>query len=147
MGLKQCVVFGITRLIVKGDALLVIKQLLDQLQVKKDALKHWFYAIRKMTRSFEAIQFRHIRREDNQMADQLASSKLQACVARLAITQALYLGREALKDVDDFLSTGQSPKNLTKVQKRRLVQKASRFTVVGEDLMIYGKDGLLRKVL
>ena len=147
LGLKQCVVFGITRLIVKGDALLVIKQLLDQWQVKKDSLKHWFYAIKKIARSFEAIQFRHIRREDNQMADQLASSKLQACVAGLAITQALYLGRESLKDVDDFLSTGQSPESLTKVQKRRLVKKASRFTIVGEDLMVYGKDGVLRKVL
>ena len=81
------------------------------------------------------------------MADQLASSKLQACVAGLAITQALYLGREALKDVDDFLSIGESPESLTKVQKRRLVQKASRFTVVGDDLMVYGKDGVLRKVL
>ena len=115
--------------------------------MKKDSLKHWFYAIKKIARSFEAIQFRHIRREDNQMADKLASSKLQACVAGLTITQALYLGREALKDMDDFLSTGQSPESLTKVQKRRLVKKASRFTVVGEDLMVYGKDGMLRKVL
>lgn len=147
LGMKQCIIFGITRLVVKGDALLVIKQLLDQWQVKKDSLKHWFYAIKRMAKSFEAIQFKHVRREDNQMADQLASSRLQTYVAGLVIPQALYKGREVLKDVDDFLNTGQGQEGLTKIQRRRLVQKASKYTFVGDDLMIYGRDGVLQKVL
>lgn len=67
-------------------------------------------------------------------------------MAGLAISQALYAGREVLKDVDDFLNIGQCPEGLTKIQKRRLVQKASKYTFVGEDLMVYGRD-VLRKVL
>ena len=71
LGLKQCLEFGITRLIVKGDALLVIKQLLGLWQVKKDSLRKWFYSIKKLLKQFYAIQFKHVVRELNQEADEL----------------------------------------------------------------------------
>lgn len=83
LGLKQCKEFGISRLIVRGDALLVIKQLLGLWQVKKDSLKTWFYGIKKLARDFDAIQFKHVPREKNHLVDALASEKLQTYVMGL----------------------------------------------------------------
>ncbi|MCO5589350.1 hypothetical protein L7F22_043317 [Adiantum nelumboides] len=80
LGMRQCVEFGISKIIVKGDAPLVIKQLLGQWQVKRDSLKHWFYSIKKILKFFEAIQFIHIRREENQVADYTFSSISISCL-------------------------------------------------------------------
>ena len=85
LGLKQCKEFGISRLIVRGDALLVIKQLLGLWQVKKESLKTWFYGIKKLARDFDAIQFKHVPREKNHLADALASENLQTYVMGLQI--------------------------------------------------------------
>lgn len=35
---------------------------------------------------------------------------------------------------------------MTKTQKRRVVMKARHYTKIGEDLMVFGKDGVLRRV-
>ncbi|KAI5067146.1 hypothetical protein GOP47_0017674 [Adiantum capillus-veneris] len=42
---------------------------------------------------------------------------------------------------------GQGPAGMSKLQRKRITQKASRFTLIGEDLMVYGHDGVLRRVL
>ncbi|KAI5061700.1 hypothetical protein GOP47_0024205 [Adiantum capillus-veneris] len=68
-------------------------------------------------------------------------------VVGLYVTPASYAGREMLKDVDDFLSIGQGPAGMSKLQRKRITQKASKFTLIGEDLMVYGHDVVLRRVL
>ena len=146
LGLKQCKEFGISRLIVRWDALLIIKQLLGLWKVKKDSLKTWFYGIKNLARDFDAIQFKHVPREKNHLADALASEKLQTHVMGLQIPHATYVGREALKDVEAFFDTGQCLDSMTKTQKRRVVMKARHYTKIGEDLMVFGKDGVLRRV-
>ena len=115
-------------------------------QVKKDSLKTWFYGIKKLARDFDVIQFKHVPREKNHLADALASEKLQTYVMGLQVPHATYVGREALKDVEAFFDTGQCPDSMTKTQKRRVVMKARHYTKIGEDLMVFGKDGVLRRV-
>ena len=85
-------------------------------------------------------------REKNHLADALASEKLQAYVMGLQVLHATYVGREALKDVEAFFDVGQFPNSMTKTQKRRVVMKAHHYTKIGEDLMVFGKDGVLRRV-
>ena len=92
-------------LIVKGGSLLVIKQLVGVWQVKKDALKEWYYGIIKLCHQFEAIQFKHVSREENKEADTWAIAELQKDVAAMQVVQAKYDGREALVDVEEFLET------------------------------------------
>lgn len=146
LGLKQCLEFGIARLIVKGDALLVIKQLLGLWQVKKDNLKKWFFDIKKLLRRFDAIQLKHVARELNHEVDGLAKSQLEAVVAPLQVKEALYNGRESLQEITNFLEAGQCPSGKTNMKKKGLVMKARHYKLIGEDLMVQGKDYILRRV-
>ena len=38
------------------------------------------------------------------------------------------------------------PRFYAKTQKRRVVMKACHYTKIGEDLMVFGKDGVLKRV-
>ena len=82
-GLQMCLEVGVPRLIVKGDSLLVIMQLVGVWQVKKDALNEWYYGVIKLCYQFEAIQFQHVSRVENKEADAWATSELQKDVAAM----------------------------------------------------------------
>ena len=75
--LQMCLEVGVWRLIVKGDSLLVIKQLVGVWQVKKDALKEWYYGVIKLWIQFEAIQFKHESHEENKEVNAWTIGELQ----------------------------------------------------------------------
>ena len=48
--------------------------------------------------------------------------------------------------MEAFFDIGQCPHSMKKTKKRRVVMKARHHTKIGEDLMVFGKDGVLRRV-
>lgn len=49
--------------------------------------------------------------------------------------------------MEAFFDVGPCPNSMMKTQKRRVVMKARHYTKIGEDLMVFGKDGVLRRFL
>ena len=71
-GLRMCLAQKIYHLMVKGDALLFVKQILGIWACKNKRLKVKVHAIRKLFNQFEEVQLYHIPRKLNEDADLLA---------------------------------------------------------------------------
>ncbi|MCO5593358.1 hypothetical protein L7F22_047370 [Adiantum nelumboides] len=121
-GLEECKSMGIRRLMVKGDALLIVRQ------------------------DFEAIQIQHISRQHNKEADNMANTQFEVMVGAIKFKEPLFQGQETIKDILYFLETGECPKHLERVQRHRLVKKALSYQLIGEHLYHKGKDLVLRRV-
>ncbi|MCO5576578.1 hypothetical protein L7F22_030391 [Adiantum nelumboides] len=68
-GLKICLAQKIQRLMVKGDALLIVKQILGIWACKNERLRTKVTSIRKLFSQFEEVQLYHIPRKVNEGAD------------------------------------------------------------------------------
>jgi hypothetical protein len=64
---------NIKNLIVKGDSMLVIKQMQGVYQVKSHSLQKLFREAKALERQFDFVSYYHIYRTDNKRADQLAN--------------------------------------------------------------------------
>jgi ribonuclease HI len=72
-GLEEAVKRDINCLTVKGDSLLVIKQMLGQYQVKSQNLQNLFQEAKNLEKNFEKIEFIHVLRKYNTVADHLSN--------------------------------------------------------------------------
>ena len=72
-GLKAALNLGKTRLHVKGDSDLIIKQMNGAYQVKSPKLIGLYKEAKKLTEQFEKITFVHVYRHLNKRADELAN--------------------------------------------------------------------------
>ena len=72
-GLKKAIELNIQDLIIKGDSLLVIKQLNGSYNVKSENLKPLYENAHSLTKNIKRIQYIHINREMNVAADKLAN--------------------------------------------------------------------------
>jgi queuosine biosynthesis protein QueD len=77
-GLENALAVGITQLEVRADSELMIKQLKGEYKVKNEGLKPLFLDAFSLARSFEAVEFVHIPREENELADALANEAMDA---------------------------------------------------------------------
>ena len=94
-GLQMCISFGVKRLQIKGDALLVVKQVLGVWKSKNTALKKMCFRIRGLLREFEEWNLKHIGRDQNEEAHEAAQTMV--CEVFVLRTQEpLYCGREKL---------------------------------------------------
>ena len=84
IGLQEAVKLGIKKIAVKGDSLLVIKQMKGEYQVKAPALVKLFQAAKQLAGQFTEITFTHVYRNDNKRADQLSNEGLGGHPARSA---------------------------------------------------------------
>lgn len=75
-GLYKCVELKIKNLRVFSDSELVIKQLNGLYKVKNERLKLLNVEVKRISSSFESIQFEHVRRELNEEADALSKEGL-----------------------------------------------------------------------
>ncbi|MCO5602598.1 hypothetical protein L7F22_056732 [Adiantum nelumboides] len=71
-GLKMCLAQGIQCLMVKGDALLIVKQILGRWAYKNERLRSKFTIIRTLCGQFQEVQLYHIPRKKNEDANLLA---------------------------------------------------------------------------
>lgn len=73
LGIEEAAKRNIKTLYVEGDSMLIINQLKGKWQVKNNDLKTLYLSITQSLKSFEKITFKHIYRNYNSRADQLAN--------------------------------------------------------------------------
>ncbi|MCO5561051.1 hypothetical protein L7F22_014672 [Adiantum nelumboides] len=77
LGLEACVMKGLKKLMVKGDALAVVKQVLDIWACKSKKLRAKVKTVRNLLSQFEETQIHHISRKENQEAVTLAQRAVE----------------------------------------------------------------------
>ena len=75
-GLRRALSLGIRDLIVYGDSLLVIKQVTKQWKINNTTLKKFHTEIVDLIPKFNYIEFKHVKRNLNKRADELANIAL-----------------------------------------------------------------------
>jgi len=78
MGLHEARRRNISRLLVRGDSELIIKQMNGQYAVKSENIRHYHQAAKDLANQFKWIEFRHVYRKDNARADELSNKGLLA---------------------------------------------------------------------
>ncbi|MCO5601725.1 hypothetical protein L7F22_055848 [Adiantum nelumboides] len=151
-GLKICLAQKIRRLMVKGDALLIVKQILGIWACKNERLKTKVTSIRKLFSQFEEVQLYHIPRKENEdaylLAQQAVSNqdKAHVVIAAIALKDPQYAGMESLTPVVNYILEGEFPKEFTTGQRRKLIKQASTFLWLEGSLYQKGKDLVCRRV-
>ncbi len=75
-GLENAQAAGIDDILVLMDSELIVKQLLGAYKVKNAGLKPLFLKAMQLRREFSAFEVRHVRREENKLADALANEAM-----------------------------------------------------------------------
>ncbi|MCO5597264.1 hypothetical protein L7F22_051340 [Adiantum nelumboides] len=145
-GLEECKSMGIRRLMVKGDALLIVRQVQGTWACKNSKLLQWLHEVKLLMKDFEAIHIQHISRQHNKEADNMANTQFEVMVGAIKFKEPLFQGQETMEDILYFLETGECPKHLERVQLHRLVRNALSYQLIGEYLYHKGKDLVLRRV-
>lgn len=73
LGLREAVTRGVKKLVVKGDSLLIIKQMKGEYKVNSPAMKPHYEEARSLAAFFDSITFEHVYRTENKRADELAN--------------------------------------------------------------------------
>ena len=96
---------------IKGDALLVVKQVLGIWQNKNPILKQFCFHIRSLLKRFEVWNLKHIDRSENVEAHEAAQQMITEVFVMKSYAP-MYLGREALSKEYEFLLTGKAPNKI-----------------------------------
>ena len=83
-GIQACIQEGIKNVIIYGDSKLVIEQVSGRWKVKSDNIKPIYNEIKNVldSKPFENIEFKHVKRNKNKRADQLANQALDEHFSR-----------------------------------------------------------------
>ncbi|MCO5611573.1 hypothetical protein L7F22_065826 [Adiantum nelumboides] len=99
-GLKICLAQKIQRLMLKGDALLIVKQVLGKWACKNERLRTKVTSIRKHFNQFEEVQLYHIPRKENEDAHLLAhqafsnQDRAHVVIEAIALKGPQYTGKQ-----------------------------------------------------
>ncbi|MCO5614972.1 hypothetical protein L7F22_069258 [Adiantum nelumboides] len=151
-GLKICLAQKIRTLMVKGDALLIVKQILGIWACKNERLKTKVTSIHKLFSQFEEVQLYHIPRKENEDADLLAQQavsnqdRAHVVIAAIALKDPQYASMESLTPVVNYILEGEFPKEFTTGQRRKLIKQASTFLWLEGSLYQKEKDLVCRRV-
>lgn len=146
LGLQMCAHYGVKRFQIKGDALLVVKQVLGMWQGKIQKLKQLYMKVRQCLKSFERWTLKHINREQNKKAHEATQSAITEVFSVIKTNVPMYLGRESLEKEEQFLLTHPIPKNVEKYSKYAFVRRATRYKLINDILFMKGADLVLRRV-
>ncbi|MCO5590722.1 hypothetical protein L7F22_044697 [Adiantum nelumboides] len=89
-GLEECKSMGIKKLMVKGDALLIVKQVQGTWACKNSKLLYWMHEVKLLMKDFEAIQIQHISRQHNKEADNIANTQFEMMVRGIKFKEPLF---------------------------------------------------------
>ncbi|MCO5580227.1 hypothetical protein L7F22_034093 [Adiantum nelumboides] len=89
-GLEECKSMGIRRLMVKGDALLIVRQVQGTWACKNSKLLQWLHEVKLLMKDFEAIQIQHISRQHNKEADNMANTQFEVMVGAIKFKEPLF---------------------------------------------------------
>lgn len=73
MGMTEAIARNIKNLSIKGDSMLVIKQMKGEYKVRSVNLIEWYNKSKTLEKSFDTITYEHIYRKDNTRADKLSN--------------------------------------------------------------------------
>ena len=80
-GLAKAVELGVTELEVVSDSELLVKQMRGEYRVKNDALRTLSLEAARLGRQVGTVDYRHVRRHLNELADRLVNEALDALEA------------------------------------------------------------------
>jgi ribonuclease HI len=78
LGLNEAVKKNIKHIHVKGDSLLVIKQMRGEYRVKSETMMKLYNEAKFLERQFDSIIYEHVYRKDNKRADELSNYGLES---------------------------------------------------------------------
>ena len=108
--LQACLQKGIRSLMVKGDSLLIIRQVQGVWKVQKDSLRPLLQQVMQLQDQFVECQFRHIPRDKNARAHELASRIVAQEVGVHVVNMSFYKGRESLEEEECVFKDGKGEK-------------------------------------
>ena len=77
-GLERAIEQEVRELEVISDSELMVKQMRGEYRVKNEGLQELHAQARKLAGHFDAIEYRHVRRAENELADKLVNQVLNA---------------------------------------------------------------------
>jgi len=75
-GLQYALEYNITSIKVFGDSQLILRQMTGQYQVKSETLRPLYEKCKELESHFEFIEYNHVPRKENSLADSLANKAL-----------------------------------------------------------------------
>ncbi|MCO5611132.1 hypothetical protein L7F22_065382 [Adiantum nelumboides] len=147
VGLNECIKRHVKKLVIKGDSMLVIRQIQGTWKVNKEGMKGWFFKVRRLLKFFHVYQIWYVPRNMNMRAHELAKQVFVKDVHVVAIKEPRYLGRESLYEEEHVLQMGFARKGLSSQQRHAITRRAMKYVIIGEHLYHKGVDGVMRRVL
>jgi ribonuclease HI len=77
-GLAKAVELQVTEVEVVSDSELLVKQMRGEYKVKKEALRELSLEAARLARRLDSVDYRHVRRAQNELADRLVNEALDA---------------------------------------------------------------------
>jgi ribonuclease HI len=77
-GLEKAIELGLTGVEVVSDSELMVKQMRGEYRVKNEALRELSMRAGRLARQLGKVEYRHVRREQNELADRLVNEALDA---------------------------------------------------------------------
>lgn len=77
-GLRRAAELGVDELEVVSDSELMVKQMRGEYRVKNEALRELSVRAGRLARQVGKVSYRHVRREQNELADRLVNEALDA---------------------------------------------------------------------
>jgi hypothetical protein len=173
-GLHIVVSLGIKQLIAYGDSKVVINQVNKACDVKKDMMNAYCAEVRKLEDHFKGLEFHHVSRDDNVVADIL--SKLgskrslvpagvfvqdlcKPSIRLLSYPETLHSDISGSRDVlmakaeDDrclnfiaYIMEKRIPKD--KVEREKIIRRSANYVVIGTELyQRFASNGVLMKCI
>jgi ribonuclease HI len=77
-GLRRALELQVPELEVVSDSELMVKQMRGEYRVKNEALRDLFLEATRLARRLESVEYRHVKRAHNELADKLVNEALDA---------------------------------------------------------------------
>ncbi len=77
-GLRKAIELQVADVELVSDSELMVKQMRGEYRVKNEALRELFLEATKLARQLDSVEYRHVRRAHNELADKLVNEALDA---------------------------------------------------------------------
>ncbi|XP_052479612.1 uncharacterized protein LOC128032039 [Gossypium raimondii] len=145
MGLRAAIERKIEILEVHGDLALVIYQIRGDWEVRDLKLVKYHDLVTKLVKEFKEVTFNYFPREENQLADALATfaSMFKANRETEIIIEEESDGRPWFHDILEYIKNQRYPEQANENDKRTIRRMAIGFVLDGDILYKRGKDQVL----